>query len=106
MGTAAEIRQILRIPGGGVRVLVKGLYRAELLRLGRETAQLKEALREQGREYYLSHPVGSGEGEKTALRALQYSVDASMVHNPSAIDVWVTADGDPVRIPAGQTVKF
>ena len=42
----------------------------------------------------------------TALRGLQYSVDASMVHNPAAIDVWVTADGDPVRIPAGQTVKF
>ena len=42
----------------------------------------------------------------TALRALQYSVDSSMVHNPSAIDVWVTADGDPVRIPAGQTVRF
>ena len=33
VGTVAEIRQILRIPGGGVRVLVKGMYRAELLRV-------------------------------------------------------------------------
>ncbi len=33
VGTVAEIRQILRIPGGGVRVLVQGLYRAELEKL-------------------------------------------------------------------------
>ncbi len=37
MGTVAEIRQILRIPGGGVRVLVEGMYRARLTALAERT---------------------------------------------------------------------
>lgn len=42
----------------------------------------------------------------TALRALRFSVDRTMVQNLSAIDVWVTADGVPVKVPAGQIVRF
>ncbi|MGI6335488.1 MAG: polysaccharide deacetylase family protein [Eubacteriales bacterium] len=42
----------------------------------------------------------------TALRAVQFSVDERMVHNPSGIDVWVTADNEPVKIPAGKTVRL
>ncbi len=33
VGSVAEVRQILRIPGGGVRVLVRGMYRADLVRI-------------------------------------------------------------------------
>jgi len=42
----------------------------------------------------------------TALRSLQFTTDERLVRNPSAIDVWVTADGEPVKIPAGAVVKF
>lgn len=47
----------------------------------------------------------------TAFRALQWTLDFRIVHNPTALDVWVSAfsAGNPPRerimcIPAGQTV--
>jgi len=41
-----------------------------------------------------------------AQRNLQISADESIVHNPSAIDVWITKDGECAKIPAGETVYF
>ena len=34
VGVVCNIRQLLKIPGGGVKVLVEGLYRAEIISLG------------------------------------------------------------------------
>ena len=33
MGTVAEIRQLLKLPGGSMRVLVEGLYRAKIVKI-------------------------------------------------------------------------
>lgn len=41
-----------------------------------------------------------------AVRALRFSADSSMVLNPSAADVWVTAENKPVMVPAGKTVSL
>lgn len=43
---------------------------------------------------------------KRALESLRCSVDCKTIHNPSAIGVWVSADGESVHVPAGQTVKL
>ncbi len=40
----------------------------------------------------------------TALKRLEVSADMRMVHNPSAIPVWVNWDDETVKIDAGQTV--
>ncbi len=39
-----------------------------------------------------------------ALRALRISVDCDKLYNPSAITVWVTVDGEPIKLAAGETV--
>ena len=41
-----------------------------------------------------------------ALRALRFSVDCSVVYNPSAIPVWFTANGNTVKVGAGETLKI
>jgi peptidoglycan/xylan/chitin deacetylase (PgdA/CDA1 family) len=41
-----------------------------------------------------------------AQRSLKISVDNKMIYNPSAIDVWVRADGNPLCIKAGETVTL
>lgn len=40
----------------------------------------------------------------TALRSLEVSVNEDMIYNPSATDVWVTADGKPTVIRSGENV--
>ncbi len=42
----------------------------------------------------------------TAVRALRYSEDQTMVYNPSALDVWISVNGDPVCIEGGSFVKL
>lgn len=43
----------------------------------------------------------------TALRQLQISADQTIVRNPSCLDLWIEVGFDnPVKIPAGQTVKI
>ena len=42
----------------------------------------------------------------TALRALRFSADRTMVYNPTATDVWVEVDGTPVLCAAGKLTKF
>ncbi len=42
----------------------------------------------------------------SALRALRFSADCSVVYNPSAIPVWFTADGDTVKVMPGETLKL
>ncbi|NLM96027.1 MAG: polysaccharide deacetylase family protein [Halanaerobiaceae bacterium] len=37
-----------------------------------------------------------------ALRGLKISVDQKIVYNPSAIPVWISADGEAVKIEAGE----
>ena len=41
-----------------------------------------------------------------ALRSLKISADKTLVYNPTQIDVWIGANGKPVKIPAGTTVKL
>ena len=42
----------------------------------------------------------------TALRNLVFSADRTMVFNPSALDVILDVDGEPVEIPSGKTVTL
>ena len=42
----------------------------------------------------------------TALRSLEFTVDKSLVYNPTALDVWIEKDEEPIEIPAGKTVKL
>ena len=38
---------------------------------------------------------------------LQFAADNSFVHNPNAADCWIRVnDGDPIRIPAGETITL
>ncbi len=42
----------------------------------------------------------------TAVRNLQFSVDGSLVRNPSAQPVWISADGESVCVAAGETLRL
>ena len=42
----------------------------------------------------------------TALHALVFSADRTLVYNPSATDVWIEVDKAPVRIASGATVDL
>ncbi|MBQ2757406.1 MAG: polysaccharide deacetylase family protein [Clostridia bacterium] len=42
----------------------------------------------------------------TALRALAFTADRTVVYNPTATDVWIAVDDAPVRICAGATVDL
>jgi hypothetical protein len=41
-----------------------------------------------------------------AIERLCFSADCRIIHNPSAVSVWVSADGDALEIPAGQTIRI
>lgn len=41
-----------------------------------------------------------------AFRSLDFNLDRTVVHNPSAISVWVYANGKTVEIPSGKTVEL
>ena len=46
-----------------------------------------------------------------AYQALQYNIDQTLIHNPTATDVWLRITGDPaneqiVRVPAGSTLSL
>jgi hypothetical protein len=41
-----------------------------------------------------------------AVEMLRFSADNRMVHNPSAMSVWVSVEGESVEIPAGQLLKL
>jgi peptidoglycan/xylan/chitin deacetylase (PgdA/CDA1 family) len=41
-----------------------------------------------------------------ALQGLRYSVDNTMVHNPSSISVWIGVEDDCIEIPGGQMMKL
>lgn len=43
---------------------------------------------------------------KQALDRLRFSANCQIIQNPSAISVWISAEGEIVEIPAGQTVKI
>ena len=42
----------------------------------------------------------------TACDRLEFSIDATLVHNPSGTDVWIDYLGKKCMIPAGQTVSI
>ncbi|MBO7292417.1 MAG: polysaccharide deacetylase family protein [Clostridia bacterium] len=42
----------------------------------------------------------------TACDRLEFSIDATLVHNPSGMDVWIDCFGKKCMIPAGQTVSI
>lgn len=41
-----------------------------------------------------------------AQRSLQVAADESIIHNPSALDVWINKDKEPILIKGGQTLYF
>lgn len=41
-----------------------------------------------------------------ALSQLRFSVSCRLIQNPSAMPVWVSAEGDAVEIPGGETVRL
>src|SRR5690606_3765963 len=41
-----------------------------------------------------------------ALKALRFTLDCTIVHNPTATDVWISVDDQPVEIKAGTKVEF
>ena len=41
-----------------------------------------------------------------AFEALEYSVDQSVIYNPSAFDIWLAKDGKPFKVPSGETVNI
>ena len=41
-----------------------------------------------------------------AIKSLKYSQDLKMVYNPTATDVFISANGQSVEVNAGQTVKI
>jgi hypothetical protein len=43
---------------------------------------------------------------RTAQQALIVSADETMIYNPTATDVWINKDREPVFIPASQTTKL
>lgn len=43
---------------------------------------------------------------RNALAGLRFSVNRRLIHNPSSIDVWLSADGASVQIPAGAVVNL
>jgi hypothetical protein len=43
---------------------------------------------------------------RKAVGALRFSVDRRLAHNPSAIDVWFSAEGEAVKAAAGETVRL
>ena len=42
----------------------------------------------------------------SALRALRFSADRTLVYNPSAADVWIEADHVCVKLPGGATLNL
>lgn len=42
----------------------------------------------------------------TAIRNLIVSMDGKIIQNPAALDVWVEADGEALKIPAGATIRL
>lgn len=43
---------------------------------------------------------------RQVLERLRFSVDRSIVHNPSAMDAWISVEGKPVKISAGQVIHL
>lgn len=43
---------------------------------------------------------------QNAMNGLRFSVDRSLVHNPSAIDVWFSVNGESARIAPGETLRL
>lgn len=41
-----------------------------------------------------------------ALKALRFSADCSLVYNPTALDLWISIDEEPVKIPKGETIRL
>ncbi|MHA0855710.1 polysaccharide deacetylase family protein [Paenibacillus sp. CMAA1364] len=41
-----------------------------------------------------------------ALKRLRFSADCRIVHNPSALNVWISVESDSVEIPADQVVRL
>lgn len=37
---------------------------------------------------------------------LRFAADNSFVHNPNAADCWIAVNGEPVRIPGGETIRL
>ncbi len=42
----------------------------------------------------------------TAFNRLEFSVDGTLVYNPSALDVWFASGGNDYHVPAGQTIRL
>lgn len=43
---------------------------------------------------------------RQALERLRFSVDRTIVHNPTALDLWFSAEDDVVKVSAGETLRL
>ncbi|WNR42658.1 polysaccharide deacetylase family protein [Paenibacillus roseipurpureus] len=41
-----------------------------------------------------------------AVESLRFSANCKIIHNPSAVSVWLSAEGETVEVPAGQIVQL
>jgi len=41
-----------------------------------------------------------------ALKALRFTMDGSVIHNPTAMDVWVSVNDEPVEVKAGSMIDL
>ena len=41
-----------------------------------------------------------------ALKALRFTMDGSIIHNPTALDVWVSVNDEPVEVKAGSMIEL
>jgi peptidoglycan/xylan/chitin deacetylase (PgdA/CDA1 family) len=61
-------------------------------------------LRERGGDTLWAATNGMVRDYAAAAESLRFGVDGNCVVNPSALDVWISVDGKPVRVPAGEGI--
>ncbi|NLB88151.1 MAG: endopeptidase La [Syntrophomonadaceae bacterium] len=96
VGTVAEVRQILKMPGGTMRVLVEGLYRAETI----EYISHEPYMEVKVRQYIEEEPVKAPETEalmRTLISQFEQYVRMSKKIPPETV-VSVVAIEEPGRL--------
>jgi len=63
-------------------------------------------LREKGGDRVWAATNGMVRDYAEAIRGLRFGAANQRVANPSALDVWIAVEREPVRVPAGQTLSL
>jgi peptidoglycan-N-acetylglucosamine deacetylase len=66
---------------------------------------LCRTLRERGGDRLWAATNGMLRDYADAARRLRFAAEGQTLANPSALDVWIAADGAPLRVPAGATLS-